>query len=342
MLSKHLVLNNQDVAHFCPIYVSEYVGGFSNPADDFRFKGSVFPFSGRAYRTLNRLLTTRYVRAWNPDVIHETYYSKSQIGPAAPRVVTVHDMIHEKYKENYKLLDPTAKEKEASVKRADQIICISHKTKEDLVYYYNVDESKISVVYHGVEPLSDCHIIPAARSKPYVLYVGNRGYHKNFRVLAKAYASNNEINKNYDLVCFGGGVFSTDERKLFENLRIKVDHLSGVDEVLAGLYKGASLFVYPSLYEGFGLPPLEAMSYGCPVLCSASSCLPEIAGKGAMYFDPANYHELAEKMNQILSSDLVKDELIALGYSRSQDFSWTKTAQDTLDVYKKSIDARNK
>lgn len=340
MLSKYLALNNQDVAHFCPIYVNEYVGSLSNSLNDFRFKGSVFPFSGRAYRALNRLLTARSVSVWNPDVIHETYYSKSQIGPAAPRVVTVHDMIHEKYKENYKWLDPTAQEKEASVKRADQVICISRKTKEDLVDYYNVDESKISVVYHGVEPLSDCYIIPAARSKPYILYVGNRGYHKNFGVLAKAYASNNEINKNYDLVCFGGGVFSTSERNVFENLRLKVDHMSGGDEVLAGLFKGASLFVYPSLYEGFGLPPLESMSYGCPVLCSTSSCLPEIAGTGAMYFDPEDCDELAEKMNQILSSNLVKDELIALGYSRSRDFSWTKTAQHTLDVYKKAIDAR--
>ena len=143
---------------------------------------------------------------------------------------------------------------------------------------------------------------------------------------------------NFDLVCFGGGAFTTREIALIKALNIdtkRVRQVPGSDEMLAGFYKAASAFVYPSLYEGFGIPPLEAMSFACPVVCSNVSSIPEIVGDAAEMFDPYDIESIQLAIERVVQDEELKSELINRGKERIKQFSWERCAQETLKVYKK-------
>jgi glycosyltransferase involved in cell wall biosynthesis len=175
------------------------------------------------------------------------------------------------------------------------------------------------------------------KSKPYLLYVGHRGGYKNFEGFLRAYASSLWLSDNFNVVCFGGGIFSRDEVALIKSLRLSMNHViqvNGGDNKLASVYRDAALFVYPSLYEGFGIPPLEAMSLGCPVACSNTSSIPEVAGDAAEYFDPYDLDSMRTAMELVLSSEVRLNELIKLGKFRCARFSWDRCAKETLSVYK--------
>jgi glycosyltransferase involved in cell wall biosynthesis len=136
---------------------------------------------------------------------------------------------------------------------------------------------------------------------------------------------------------FGGGRLNVQELSLFDKLKISKDSLqqvNGDDATLAGYYKNASLFVYPSLYEGFGIPPLEAMSYGCPVACSNTSSIPEIVGRAAILFDPYSIDSMRDNIISILYNDKIKSSLILRGFKQIKNFSWKKCAIETYKVYK--------
>ena len=153
-----------------------------------------------------------------------------------------------------------------------------------------------------------------------------------------AYASSRRTSSEFDLVCFGGGPFGSDEILLFNKLGISegsIEQVSGGDELLATYYSNASIFVYPSLYEGFGIPPLEAMSYGCAVACSNTSSIPEVVGDSAALFDPQSVDSLSETLEKTLFHSDFKRYLIEKGLNRIQQFSWERCAEETLAVYQK-------
>jgi glycosyltransferase involved in cell wall biosynthesis len=174
--------------------------------------------------------------------------------------------------------------------------------------------------------------------KKYLLFVGRRAIYKNFNALLKAYSSSEELMKNFNIIQFGGNKFSKEEIELIKSLKIdqsNIIHLNGNDKTLFDLYSNASALILPSLYEGFGLPILEAMSIGCPVVCSNTSSLPEVAGSAVKYFDPKNYEDIKEAIISVVFSSTYKNELIKLGYDQVKKFSWEKCAKDTLKIYKK-------
>ena len=261
-----------------------------------------------------------------PDIIHETYYSHKRLAPSKYKtVVTIYDMIHEKLSDlltdNYRL---TAAKK-ASVDRADCIISISQSTKNDLVELFNVDPNKISVIHLGYSLQSKSSSDLPILKSPYILYVGSRNSYKNFNRLAIAYASKKEIRSNFKLVCFGQQPFSDAEKSALTRLGLdesSVISMSGDDNVLANLYQNASAFVYPSLYEGFGIPPLEAMSFSCPVICSNTSSIPEVVGDAGLFFDPYDSDSIAESLQKLLFSSEISEALIARGIERIRSFSW--------------------
>jgi glycosyltransferase involved in cell wall biosynthesis len=227
--------------------------------------------------------------------------------------------------------------------RADAIICVSESSRRDLLHFYNVDESKTHVVYHGFSPLPVGSSLAATNGipgSPYLLYVGLRARYKNFLLLLEAF-SRSGLAADLQLVVIGGGAFSAEEQAKISSLGIgnRICHIPNASEgTLAHAYRNASLFVYPSLYEGFGFPTLEAMSLGCPVLVHRTSSLPEVCGDAAFYFDTSD----AEALSRALVSTLQDPEGIAirrrLGKQQVKLFDWGLSAKNTLAVYRGVMD----
>jgi len=293
------------------------------------------------YEVYNRLFFENYIRIQRPDIVHETYYSPGLSAPRGmPIIITVHDMTHELFPEEFVENDKNSKNKCVTVNRADHIICISQNTKKDLIRLFNVPEQKISVVYNGYEYLDVSDQEGMLNfSFPYLLFVGSRYNYKNFDRLLEAYESSKLLKNDFKLIAFGGGDFTPSElHKIKEyGLTEKVMQVSGDDHLLGNLYKHASALIYPSLYEGFGMPPLEAMAQNCPVIASNTSSIPEVVGNAGELFDPLDIDSMRYSIEKVLYSDHLRDKLINLGHKQIKLFSWEKCAIETRKVYQKVI-----
>jgi glycosyltransferase involved in cell wall biosynthesis len=254
-------------------------------------------------------------------------------------VVTVYDMIFERFAVKHG--DRTTAPKRAAVERADHVICISENTRRDLIEILGVPEQKTSVVYLAADRAfqqegSDDEPW-AGPEKPFLLHVGGRQNYKNFRSFIEAFGTSPYLKNNFGIVCFGGGPLTDDELAHAAHLEIDSSRLmyrTGGDLILAAYYRKAAALIYPSLYEGFGIPPIEAMACSCPVICSRTSSLPEVVGDAGEYFDPKSREEMVGAMERVLQSSTRRDELIQRGKARSQMFSWDQCARETLEVYK--------
>lgn len=296
-------------------------------------------FKGKLSR-LNYILSDYKINQNKYDIYHPTYYSYA-VKKRKPikTVVTVYDMIHELYLFRMKNLRNDIAVKKKSIMNADHVICISHSTKKDLQKIYNLDDKKISVIYLGVTAkINGANKKYSLPGKPYILYVGKRGLYKNFATLLNAF-SLLEIKADFDLVCFGGGGFTKEEVLEFRKLKLEdtIRHAQGPDELLQAYYENARVFVYPSLYEGFGLSVLEAMAFGCPVVASGTSSIPEITDNAALLFSPQRVDELCERLRSVINDGGIRDDCIRKGKERCKNFSWNKTAQETLNVYRKLL-----
>lgn len=287
---------------------------------------------------VNRIAAPLAWRQIRPDIIHETYFALSPVGNARRRVVTIHDMINELFAEQFSFAKRVTAAKRAAVNRADHVICVSENTRRDLVRLFGVDPARTSVIHLGysITAEADINISDFGRRRPILLYVGDRSVkYKNFAALLQAY-SRSHILRGFDLVAFGGGPFRPNELKQIMQLgindRVRVE--CGSDQELAEHYRTATAFVYPSMYEGFGLPPLEAMSHGCPVVCSNGGSIPEIVGEAAVYFDPNNLEELRVTMERVATTEALQADLRSRGYDRIAAFSWDKCAAATAQVYR--------
>lgn len=298
------------------------------------------PRTWKARKTLNRLAQPLLMARFAPDIVHETYFSPRppHRGPA-PTVLTVYDMIHERFPESFAPGDRTAANKAAAVARADHIFCISESTRRDLLEHLRCPEERVSVVYLGCDrlPAPTVAAQDLVGPRPYLLYVGARDSYKNFDGLLRAYAASRLLQSELRLVCLGGGPLTAREQALMAELGLDagaVTQLGGGDERLAALYRGAVAFVYPSLYEGFGIPPLEAMSVGCPVICSNTSSIPEVVGEAGEYFDPHSVASIRAALERVVGSDARRAALVDLGQRRQSHFSWARCAAETLATYR--------
>jgi glycosyltransferase involved in cell wall biosynthesis len=247
-------------------------------------------------------------------------------------------MIHEIYPDQFRDIGAVIKAKKRAISLADIIIAISENTKKDLIKIYDVPENKIKVVYlanslQSPSPQINDELKNKLELKnPYIFYVGDREKYKNFKVLFDSYIRN--FSEDFDLVCFGGTRFKNDElEKINRRIKKSIIQLNGSDELLASLYKHAFCFVYPSFYEGFGIPPLEAMSMGCPVIATNASSIPEVVGDAAILFDPHSNDELISAIKLIYDKSK-RNELIKFGFEQEKKFSWDKMTKETLDIYK--------
>ncbi len=232
-----------------------------------------------------------------------------------------------------------------SVKRAKRIFTISQATKNDIIEQYKVPEESVIVTYPGIKKNLDKtqETMTDVRekykiSKQYILFVGTLQPRKNIVRLVEAFAKILEDKQQEDLNLVVVGKKGWLYEKILEspgNLKIldKVKFLDFVpDEDLPSLYKDALCYVLPSLYEGFGLPVLEAMKYGCPVITSNVSSLPEAGGDAALYVDPLNTDDIAEKIKEVIDSKKLRDDMREKGYAHLKKFSWEKTARETLRI----------
>jgi glycosyltransferase involved in cell wall biosynthesis len=283
------------------------------------------------------------------DLYHATHYVLPLATPSRV-VVTVHDIIHLLYPQflpNRIAFFYAQRMMRRSLARADRVITVSENTRSDLMEYFGVDGAGLEVIYNGVdeafrEKLSEDDLDRWLRQlglrRPYLLFVGNPKPHKNLDRVIQAYARARQLAElDAPLVCVGDRTAAQFKlRQRAEQLGVGDDvRLLGhvAQEALPALYQGAALFLYPTLYEGFGLPVVEAMASGTPVLTSNTSALKEIAGGHAHLVDPLDTERMAKAIARLMTDDDYRAGLGEKGLARSRDFHWKKTAERTREVY---------
>jgi glycosyltransferase involved in cell wall biosynthesis len=257
-----------------------------------------------------------------------------------PQVVTVHDMIHERFPEFYNdpLDDVARRLKQRCIEHADAVICDSEVTRQDVERLYGHQTGKLYVIpiaYNEVFRIlkHDEYDFPGAPEIPFLLYVGKRANYKNFQSLIEVYSQWN-ARKDIRLVVVGAK-WSMAEMQHLERLGIRdrvqlFNHVD--DQTLCKLYNRELVFVFPSLYEGFGIPLLEAMACGCPVIASRIPSTLEVAGDCPIYFEPSQPTTLLEALDRA-RSEVKNSARIQSGLERVHLFSWDRTARQTLEVY---------
>lgn len=271
-----------------------------------------------------------------PDLVHETHYmlGSEHLSARAKVVSTCHDMVFEKHPEWVGGSQDRARLKLRTFERANAIICISEHTRQDLIDIYPQFESKTFTVHHGVDHTPAAEHLPVRLPKPYLLFVGVRQGYKNFDSFVQALGRSKQLREHFHLVCFGGGAITARERQMAQDAGFppeRMHHLSGSDALLAYVYKQAATFVFPSLYEGFGMPLAEAMVQRCPIACSSASCLPEICEDAAAYFDPRDPDEMSHVIEATAS--MPHAYRAAAMAQRAGHFSWARCAAETNRVY---------
>ncbi len=301
-----------------------------------------FPKKDRIYERIDKQYSKIRISRGDFDVFHPTYYDPyflKYLGDT-PFVLTVYDMIHEVYPGYFSPEDPVYFNKKMLIQSSAKVIAISENTKKDILRFCDVDASKIEVIHLGnsLQPRAGPPTISVPEN--YILYVGDRHLYKNFTnfVASVSPLLRRSVNPLF-LVCAGGEEFSAGEIQLLEkfSIRNRVVKLPADDELLSYLYENALCFVFPSLYEGFGIPILEAFSTGCPVVLSRASSFPEVAGDAAIYFDPLDNSSIFDAVSYVITNPDVRSALIEAGHKRMKMFSWDITAAKTKETYQRSL-----
>jgi glycosyltransferase involved in cell wall biosynthesis len=275
------------------------------------------------------------------DIVHNTFYLPHGLASTrgAKRIVTVHDMIPELMPHTRRRLDLLTLKKRY-VEQADHIICISEATKTDLLAVYGEVRPPISVVYHGVDPKFQPDVARViGLPEQYILMVGNRDQYKDGAVLIRAFGRIATEFPNVHLVCVGGGTWTREERSQIDELGLtdRAVQTSLSDELMPAAYANARVFVFPSRFEGFGLPAVEAMASGTPTILAEATSLPEVGGDAALYFAPGDDAALAEGLTRVLGDPVLAADLARCGLERSRAFTWQATAEGTAAAYAQSL-----
>ena len=283
------------------------------------------------------------------DILHEPGIVRPSIlySSGFKKIITIHDLVPLIFPNTTSLFDIVNLKVVQMLKRnIDAVIVPSENTKRDVIRFFRIPNDKIKVIPHGRDkrfrPIRDQEELEIVRLKyklpdKFVLFVGTLEPRKNIKNLIKAYYKLKKKGIRHKLVIVGKRGWKY--KQIFDvwkslDLRGDVMFVDYVeDEYLPFIYNLADLFVYPSLYEGFGLPPLEAMACGCPVVVSNTSSLPEVVGDAGIKVDPCNINEIADAIYEILINDDLKHELVKRGLKRAKLFSWEKAAKETLKVY---------
>ncbi|MBP3290145.1 MAG: glycosyltransferase family 4 protein [Alistipes sp.] len=297
------------------------------PHTNFRHKGRLMAELGKPYSKY-RLRYGEY------DVFHPTNFDTYCLSSHGirPMVVTYHDTnfitAHNPNRRMERL-------QRMALARADRVIAVSENTRRDILQHFDIAPERVCVIHHGVSRLADEEFAyRAAPARPYILYVGLRHSFKNFRTFALAFSLIAHRYPDLKVVCTREA-FNGEEMALFRRLGIaeRMQSIAADEPMLARLYTNARLFVFPSRYEGFGMPILEAMAYGCPCALSDSSCFPEIAGDAATYFPSDDAEAMADAIDALLTCEELRSTLRQRGRERVKQFTWERSAKQHLNLY---------
>jgi glycosyltransferase involved in cell wall biosynthesis len=290
---------------------------------------------------VNQLYCTTILNKNEYDILHPTYYDPYFIKRAKkPIVTTIHDMTYERLPQYFWANDPLTRNKRLSIEKADKIIAISETTKIDLLELTGISEKNVEVIYHGIDLETPVAYQPIDNlPEKYLLFVGDRSGYKNFYLLIEAFIDLLKEFPDLRLVLSGGGALGVADQELLHRYKLnqKVLHLQVNDEELNYLYKNAEVFVYPSLYEGFGLPILEAFRCGCPILLSDIECFKEVAGHAAIYFSRHSKEDMCDKIKLLITNKNAKNDVIRLGYEQVSKFPLPVSVNKTLELYKTMV-----
>ena len=323
--------------------------------------GSIFELDNVSRRVVSyhgptpkqHLLTPRIIREVKPDIYHHPQFDLPYF-INVPTIVTIHDL---KYIFKPEFLKGAGRLKSyyirrsilSSARRAEHVIAVSGNTLEDLVSLCGLDRSKVSVIYHGVDLKVDAgsQDLPQTlrTERPYLLFVGTRRPHKNITGLIRAFGLlRKDKHHDIELVIAGKGYADYSEP---ESLTAELDLKPYIhffdfvpDEYLPALYEKADVFVLPSFYEGFGIPVIEAMAQGTPVVASNVSSLPEIVADAGLLCDPNSPADIAAKIDRVISDEVTARQLADAGRKHSTNFSWSAVAELTLNAYIKTFENR--
>jgi glycosyltransferase involved in cell wall biosynthesis len=327
----------------------------------------VYPVAGFARRTENiekvfweQLTCPAAARAIKADLLHVPYFAPPLI-PRIPTVVTIQDIISLRlpaYRATGKVqmyMNLVAR----AAHRASMVITISQHARQDIIDMLHIPSERIRVIYQAVgeeyQPVTNQEQIKAARMRyglgeRYIFYIGGLDQRKNVPQLVRAFAHLQAQIGDPHLQLFISGNPDKQKGPLFPDPRPVAADLGMSGQIIyrfveeedkPAIYSGASLFVFPSIYEGFGLPPLEAMACGTPVVCSNRTSLPEVVGDAAITVDPDDTHALMDAIRRVLTDEALHTDLCARSLERAKQFSWHKTAQDTLAVYEETLARKN-
>lgn len=334
-LAKELIKLDQEILFSVPIYKNEYITNLSKQYI-YGYKIKYLPHNlNFFFDKFNYYFNQKKIQKFAPNIVHESYYSNKDF-IAKKKICTVYDMINEKFPEYFLNHKKISEMKKKTLDRADHIICISNNTKNDLIDYFNIDENKISVIYLASSFKKKINLERKLDNK--LLFIGSRLGYKNFENLIKAYSSSDFIKKNFQIIAYGGERFNSFDKKILNENNLTLKNVEYIDDRKFSpeyLFSNVAAFIFPSIYEGFGIPVLEAMKCGCPVISSNGGSLKEVGGKNLEYFDPHSIEDIKNKIEKMLISQSLQKKTIENGYVRANEFSWQKCAEKTLEVYKK-------
>jgi glycosyltransferase involved in cell wall biosynthesis len=289
----------------------------------------------------NKQYSKYLIKKGDFDVFHPTYFNPYFLKLIKkPYVITVHDMIYERLPDYFLTGDLLPVWKKRTIEAATGIIAISESTRNDLIEVLNVPADKIKVIHHGID-LDTALVTETVAGLPdkYILFVGERNNYKNFFRYIECCKQLSIDYPQLHFVFAGGGPFQISDSDFINrfNLADKCIQLNATDAQLNYLYQNAALFVFPSLYEGFGLPLIEAFKAGCPVAASNNSSFPEIGGNAISYFNPSDVQSIINACKLLLDSDTVRANYITNAFERVKLFPLQKQIDATLNFYKSVI-----
>lgn len=301
-----------------------------------------YAFRGKALMTkeFGKIFTLSKMLQGGFDIYHPTHYDcfgLNLIPKRVKTVATIHDMNFFTIPEYYGCLthNRDAVNQRKMANRVDHIITVSNQSKKDIMDMWGIPSNRISVIYHGCNKKKIEELPKGKINNEYILFVGRRSAYKNFKGALKAFAIISDRFPGLEFYC-AGTPFNRDEMAEIRKLGLinKCKSISASESTLYNLYRNAIAFCFPSFYEGFGIPILEAMACQCPVVLSNTSCFPEIASDAGLYFNPREPEDIAEKLEKTLTDSDLRKSLVAKGNERIQEFTWERSATRHMTVYK--------
>ncbi|MEC4005358.1 glycosyltransferase family 1 protein [Flavobacterium sp. SUN052] len=288
----------------------------------------------------NTAKTIQILKNQSFDLFIPTYYNPYflEFLKEKPFVLTVYDMIHELFPHYFDDGITAIQNKLLLLEKATKIIAVSQNTKNDIIKIYpHIDATKIEVIYHGNSIIINDIFVDLP--KKYILFVGVRRHYKNFIFLVNSIKDLLVSDRNLYVVCAGGGKFEEEEITFINELGLQNQIIQKPfqENELGQFYKNAQCFVFPSAYEGFGIPVVEAMSCGCPIVLTNNSSFPEVAGDAGIFFELNDATDLKNKVSIILENETVRNEYINKGLERAKIFNWKLAADKCYTLYQKAI-----